>query len=695
MVTNSLGDNIRSSDNDALASLLEEVTREGELDLVHEDRVSQIEGYRLDRVIGTGGMGTVWRAEQISTKRVVALKIQKSPIESREDRARQFEQEIVLAASLTHAQIVRVYESGHRDGVRYFAMELVEGVPLEHYLADRGELSEIDSARLVLALCGPVSYAHGCGVIHQDLKPSNVLMGNDGLLRIADFGLAARFSDGDHDDRLTHGGGTPEFMAPEQMNSERAVSPATDVYGLGAILFFIVCGQPPLIFDREHDDPSVLMTKARRSIRDSLPGVSKELAAIVDQCLAIDPETRYASVAALAEDLRCYVEGRPVRAYKSDAVYRIVKTARRLRRQLVVWIVVLVVMVAGGLLAWQQSNESLRDMQKYQQIAHVLTVTNQLRFAQLAIKEGRFRNAEEALAKVDTRDRGWEWRYLKQLQDSSAFTFDAGVLRGFVVDAAMTRVEQVGAEPKSKPVYRVLTSMGEVVDVHGIDGRMRQASSDSSSDSSLDLSADSPLDSLTALPPHSSFSESATLAKGMSHDGQMIVRMRSDHVLEVHGFESGVESGVTSGTGILRTIDFSNGSTDREKADDSEIRISDAQLSSRGRYLGVRWTQASLAEEYVVADLKDASSSLGRYPVSGAFNSFCFSGDETVAYVSSDELWRIDLASGEVETWPGPVKFKRMAVSPSGRWLAGVSGLAFVLHDRGVTSVKGRRMPRD
>ncbi len=193
--------------------------------------------YELQNVLGEGGMGTVYKARQLSLNRLVALKMIKSARFASADELRRFQNESEAVARLDHANIVSIFEVGQFEDQQYFSMKLIAGESLDkqprEYLSDPRRAAE-----LVAITAGAIHHAHQRGILHRDLKPANILIDTDGRPHVTDFGLAKRV---EGDSELTQSGailGTPGYMAPEQASGKRGgVTTSTDVYGLGAILF--------------------------------------------------------------------------------------------------------------------------------------------------------------------------------------------------------------------------------------------------------------------------------------------------------------------------------------------------------------------------------------------------------------------------------------------------------------------------
>ena len=270
--------------------------------------------------LGRGGMGVVYQARQKSLNRTVALKmIREAHLASSDDGAR-FKAEAEAAARLHHPNIVTVFEVGVHDGQAFFCMEYVPGQTLAQRLHAEGPLPNRTAARIVAIIARAVQHAHEQGVLHRDLKPSNILMStepksgsdasNSALLpKVTDFGLAKRI---DRTETLTRTGavvGTPSYMSPEQASSRKDLTPAADVYSLGAILYELLTGRPP--FQTSHPLDTLLLVLEQDPIppRDLNPSVDRDIELICLKCLQKPPELRYPSAAALAADLEAYLVG--------------------------------------------------------------------------------------------------------------------------------------------------------------------------------------------------------------------------------------------------------------------------------------------------------------------------------------------------------------------------------------------------
>lgn len=299
-----------------------------ELDL-NDPAQRQFGDYELLELIGEGGMGVVYRAQQVSLDREVAVKLLSAgPWASREFIAR-FEREAQNAAQMQHPAIVTIYEVGSFEGIQFFSMRLVRGESLSARLK-RGEKSTPrEAAALMRTVAEAVGYAHSLGVLHLDLKPANVLLDEIGQPYVADFGLARRLENAlavDNDEVS----GTPAYMAPEQAEVRaNKLTAATDIWGLGAILYQLLTGQPPFRADTAQDTVKLVLQGQVRAPRRWAPMLPLDLQAIVMRCLAREPCERYPSARALADDLQRFMEGRPVQARPLNAAQKAWRWARR------------------------------------------------------------------------------------------------------------------------------------------------------------------------------------------------------------------------------------------------------------------------------------------------------------------------------------------------------------------------------
>jgi WD40 repeat protein len=302
----------------------------------------EVPGYRIVDEIGRGGQGVVFRAIQTDTKRPAAVKMLLAGAFASARQCYRFERETELAAGLRHPHIVTIFGSGvAADGGRYVAMELVDGVPLDRYVEDafgpadapaRGRVDAV--TRLVLQVARGVGHAHVAGVIHRDLKPSNILVDRHGMARVLDFGLARLASEASGPVTVTQEfAGTAAYAAPERLNgqSERADARG-DVNSLGMVFYRVLTGHGP--YPCEGSLASVARHAASTAPTPPsryVPRLPADIETIVLRCLAKEPERRYATASALAEDIEDALAGNPISARRDSALYVLRKLVLRNR----------------------------------------------------------------------------------------------------------------------------------------------------------------------------------------------------------------------------------------------------------------------------------------------------------------------------------------------------------------------------
>ena len=339
----------------------------------------QIPGYAVVEMLGHGGMGIVYKARHLKLKRIVALKmLLMGPYASKVERARFF-REAEAVAALRHAHIVQVYDVGEQEGRPFFTMEFVEGGSLAENLAGVPQPAR-QAATMVAILAGAVHAAHLGGIIHRDLKPGNILLTADGTAKISDFGLARRVEAGA---TVTLNGGrvgTPSYMAPEQAAGRPgAIGPAADIYSLGAILYEMLTGRPPFRAETASETERQLIREDPVAPSRLNAKVPRDLETICLQCLRKEPQKRYPSAAALADDLNRYLHGDPIAARPLALAEHIVRWVRRhpaFSTGLAASLVLVCVIVAGGVwLALQRADRrhaveaDLKDVGQAQQQA--------------------------------------------------------------------------------------------------------------------------------------------------------------------------------------------------------------------------------------------------------------------------------------------------------------------------------------
>ena len=285
-------------------------------------------GYEVKEVLGRGGVGVVYKALHLRLNRPVAVKMLLSGQHASPDELERFLREAEAVAGLHHPNVVNLYDVGEVEGRPYFTMEFIEGGSLARKLAE-GPMPAREAAALVAQVTEAIEAAHQSGIIHRDLKPGNVLLTADGTPKVTDFGLARLESDAG----LTLSGapvGTPSYMAPEQARGEKsAIGPATDVYALGAILYECLTGRPP--FRAETSTATLQQVLVEEPVRPAQlnPRIPRDAETICLKCLEKDPQRRYVSAAALADDLHRFERGEPIKARAVAWPERLVRWARR------------------------------------------------------------------------------------------------------------------------------------------------------------------------------------------------------------------------------------------------------------------------------------------------------------------------------------------------------------------------------
>jgi tRNA A-37 threonylcarbamoyl transferase component Bud32 len=285
--------------------------------------------YELLERIAIGGMGVVYKARQRQPNRIVALKMIRSHRLAGEHELQRFQAESEAVAKLDHPHIVPLYEVGEHRGRHFFSMRLIEGGSLKSHLP-RLKSEQRKSARILVSVAKAVHHAHLHGILHRDLKPTNILLDSGDQPYVSDFGLAKELGE---EASMTQSGavlGTPSYMAPEQAAGEHGKdTSAADVYSLGAILYELLTGQPPFAAETPLATLRQLQTQEPRRPRSIDRNVNGDLERICMKCLEKDPRRRYASADALAVDLERFLRAEPVWARPMGHWGQLVKGARR------------------------------------------------------------------------------------------------------------------------------------------------------------------------------------------------------------------------------------------------------------------------------------------------------------------------------------------------------------------------------
>jgi serine/threonine protein kinase len=322
--------------------------------------LSEFDDYELLEEIGRGGQGIVYRARQKSLDRIVALKViglGPAYMGATKAHLERFRLEAKAAASLNHPCIVPIHEIGEREGCCYFSMGLVEGDQLDT-IARREPMPIRRATELIAKLARALHYAHEHGILHRDIKPGNILLDEKGEPHLTDFGLA-RFVETESDvTRTAEVLGTPSYMAPEQaVGNNAAVSSATDVYGLGAVLYQLLTGQPPFAGGTTYETIKLLEDTEPRPPRLLNPKIDRDLSTICLKCLEKDPKRRYSSALALAEDLDRWLKHEPIRARRIGVFTRGKKWVRRNPGIAVMAAMLLALAVPLSVMTWKTGSE--------------------------------------------------------------------------------------------------------------------------------------------------------------------------------------------------------------------------------------------------------------------------------------------------------------------------------------------------
>jgi WD40 repeat protein/serine/threonine protein kinase len=386
-----------------------------------------IPGYEVLEVLGAGGMGIVYKARQIKPPtRLVALKMIRKERLAGADDVQRFRLDAQYAADVDHPSIVPIYELGEHQGQPFFSMKLIEGGSLAAWLADcRLQIVDfsrnfqIDIVNLMSTVARAVHHAHQRGILHRDLKPANILL-DAAIARsatslrmaiplVADFGLAARLQG---DAYLAESGaiaGTASYMATEQALGSKRLTTAVDVYGLGAILYELLTGQPPFRAATIRETLCEVVDKAPVPPRHLQRKVPRDLETICLKCLRKQPDQRYESALEVAEDLERFLAGKPIHGRPTSTLERAVKWAKRKPAVAALTAAVIVVGTLGlGAASWQWGQTAAaRDR-----------LENYLYFSRIALAErylssGNAHQAEEVLDLCPDALRNWEWYFLK------------------------------------------------------------------------------------------------------------------------------------------------------------------------------------------------------------------------------------------------------------------------------------------
>jgi TolB-like protein/Flp pilus assembly protein TadD/predicted Ser/Thr protein kinase len=315
--------------------------------------LGELGDYELLAEIGRGGQGVVFRARQKSLNRIVALKVIGLGQWATKAHLKRFRLEAEAAASLDHPCIVPIYEVGERDGQCYFSMKFVEGGQLDE-IVKQAPLSIRQAVELVAKVARTVHYAHEHGILHRDIKPGNILLDAKGEPQLTDFGLARLVESESRVTRTLEVLGTPSYMAPEQAAGNNAkLTSATDVYGLGAVLYQLLTAHPPFAGGTTYETIKLLLETEPRPPRLWNAKLDRDLSTICLKCLEKDPQRRYSAALALAEDLERWLKHEPIQARRIGVVGRGKKWLQRNPSAAAVAMLSLALIAAVGMIVWK------------------------------------------------------------------------------------------------------------------------------------------------------------------------------------------------------------------------------------------------------------------------------------------------------------------------------------------------------
>ena len=406
--------------------------------------------YRILRLLGEGGMGVVYEAEQDSPRRPVALKVIRPGLVS-PALLKRFAQEVQILGRLHHPGIAQIYEAGMADdGQPFFALEFIRGQPLDEYM--RLLLLPFPARLELLAkVCDAVQHAHEQGVVHRDLKPGNILVDEAGQPKVLDFGVARAAEDLRSSTDRTRTGqlvGTLSYMSPEQVAADSAALDArSDVYTLGVILFELLAGRLPYHLER------LPLAEVARVIREREPSrlgsidsiFRGDVETIVGKALEKDKARRYASAGELAADLRRHLSNKPIQARPPSALYQLRKFARRNKALVGAVLGVMAALAAGTVVSVlyavradhnahvadenaRKAGENARQANENERRARYQTYRARLAAAAAALSHHDVAETARQLEAAPAELRGWEWRHLHARLDDSAAVLPAGQL---------------------------------------------------------------------------------------------------------------------------------------------------------------------------------------------------------------------------------------------------------------------------
>lgn len=388
--------------------------------------LTRVAEYELLKEVGRGGMGVVFKARHVRLNRVVALKMIRGGALANSEELQRFEKEAAAAAQLQHPNIVALYEVSNYNQQPFLSMEYIGGTSLAERLS-MGPLSGRRAAEYLEITARAVHYAHSRGIVHRDLKPANVLLDENDQPKVTDFGLAKQMQTTSDQTRTGAILGTPSYMSPEQAAGTKDISPASDVYSLGAILYELITGKPPFCGETPLKTLNLVAEQDPIPPRVLTPSVDRDLETICLKCLEKSPARRYSSAESLADDLHRYLQGEPITARRVGWIGRGVKWVRRnqaIAGMIAVGLLLVTFFIAYAWYETYQERELRENAVRANEVAenrlkamrHLLYLS-EMRQAQQAMRRADVDAARRLLVKpwhdgqTDLRD--WEWYFLK------------------------------------------------------------------------------------------------------------------------------------------------------------------------------------------------------------------------------------------------------------------------------------------
>jgi serine/threonine protein kinase len=420
----SAADKVTSSSADDKTFIADSVTALDDVSLRVAPKLDLkfVGAYAIELELGRGGMGVVYKARDQVLKRVVALKVVLSGAHLSAEERQRFQTEVEASARLQHPNIVGVYEVGEDDGKPFMAMEFCQGGSLQEYVEDLPQEPRLAS-EMVVSIAEALQHAHNAGIVHRDIKPANILLTKDLVPKIADFGLAKKL---DGEDSGTKSGaimGSIGYMPPEQASGKtREATPANDIYSLGALLYKLLTGRPPFSGASDFETIFSIVNNDPVSVRIIRPKLSVDLATICHKAMEKNPAKRYASAAEMAEDLKAYLAGRPIKARPLSPVQRLWRTAKRNPAvSLVTLAGCLMFLIVTGSLAWgsHRSYQLMADVHDVQTPLH--RVACQILYLDEVL-------TSSTLLSATTQDPEWQQRY-----DANGALLDDALARGAAI----------------------------------------------------------------------------------------------------------------------------------------------------------------------------------------------------------------------------------------------------------------------